>query len=161
MTLIDILVRMDGRIGRKSFWIGTIVLTALIIAGILALIAVFGEDVLDGPNSGGSMAVVLTGPLSLIVSIPLILKRLHDLNRSYRLLVPAFVFEALAVAGELAGWTGTAAEPNALGWGLTAVYGIYALALLIHLGFYRGTKGHNDFGPDPLAPEEIPASVTL
>lgn len=161
MTLFAALTRLDGRIGRKSFWLGTLVLTVLFIGGILALIAIFGEEVLDGPHAGSSAALLAISVLSLVVSVPLMLKRLHDLNRSYLLLVPAFVFEALSVAGDLAGLTGTADEPNTLGWVMMAVYGIYALALLVHMGFYRGTIGPNDYGPDPLAPEEIPATVTL
>jgi uncharacterized membrane protein YhaH (DUF805 family) len=31
------------------------------------------------------------------------------------------------------------------------VVGIVSLALLIELGFRRGTRGSNRFGPDPLA----------
>jgi uncharacterized membrane protein YhaH (DUF805 family) len=161
MNLIDILTRLDGRIGRKSFWIGTLVLTAIFIAVIFALMVMLGEEVLDGPYSGNSATMLVLQVLSVIASIPVMLKRLHDLNRSYGLLAPFLVMEGLTVIGDLTGLNGSAGDPSAFGWTLVAVYGVYGLALIIYLGFYRGTQGPNDFGPDPLAPEEIPASVNL
>jgi uncharacterized membrane protein YhaH (DUF805 family) len=87
------------------------------------------------------------------------LKRLHDLNRSGRYLWPIFILDALLTAGDLAGVTGNETDPNAFGWVLMAVYGIYALALFIHLGFYRGSRGPNDFGPDPLEAAPDPANL--
>lgn len=161
MTLIAILTRLDGRISRKAFWIGTLVLTLVFVAGFAAIIAVLGEDAFNGPYGGNSAATLALGTLTLVASIPLMLKRMHDLNHSFRLLVPLFVLEALALAGDIAGWTGSETDPNAFGWALLAVYGLYALALFAFMGFYRGTRGHNDFGPDPLAPEEIPATVSF
>lgn len=161
MNLIDTLIRMDGRISRKPFWIGTLVLTALFVAVIVGMIVLAGEEVLEGPYSGNSATSLVAGALTLVLSVPLMLKRLHDLNQSFRLLVPVFVLEALAIAGDLMGWTGNETDLNPLGWGLVAVYGIYALALFIYLGFYRGTAGTNDFGPDPLRPDEMPAPAGL
>jgi uncharacterized membrane protein YhaH (DUF805 family) len=161
MPLIDTLTRLEGRISRKPFWIGTVVLMAAFVACLVAIVMLLGEDILDGPYSGSSATALAFGTLTLILSIPVMLKRLHDLNHSYGLLVPVFVLEAIAVTGDLTGWTGNEIDLNTFGWALAAVYGLYALALLIFLGFYRGTRGPNDFGPDPLAPEEIPASVSL
>lgn len=161
MSLIDVLTRLDGRISRKPYWIGTLILFGAFIAVLIALTAIFGEEILEGPYSGNSLTLLVLGTLSVIVLIPVMLKRLHDLNTSFRLLVPVLVFEAVSVIGDLAGWTGTEADLNTLGWALAAIYGFYALALLIFLGFYRGTRGPNDYGPDPLAPEEIPASANL
>lgn len=161
MTLIAILTRLDGRISRKPFWIGTLVLTLGFIAGFAVIIAVLGEDAFSGPYSGNSAATLALGTLTLVASIPVMLKRLHDLNYSYRLLVPLFILEALALAGDIAGWSGNETDLNTFGWVLLTVYSLYALALMVFMGFYRGTRGHNDFGPDPLAPEEIPATVNL
>lgn len=161
MNLIDTLIRTDGRIGRKQYWTGIAVVFGLLIIAIAALMALFGPDVFDGPYSGNSLVGLAFGALSVVVTVPVMLKRLHDLNRSISLLIPSFVFEALSIIGDLTGLTGTAAEISTAGYALLAMYGIYALALFIFLGFYRGSAGHNEFGPDPLAPEEIPASVSL
>lgn len=161
MTLIDTLVRLDGRIGRKSYWIGSLIIIGAVIAVAFAIIALWGEHVFDGPYAGNSALTLALGWVLLLASVPVAVKRLHDLNRSGHYLWPIIILDALLTAGDIAGITGAETEPTALGWGLIAIYGIYALALFIHLGFYRGTKGHNDFGPDPLAPEEIPANVSL
>lgn len=161
MDLMTLLTSLDGRIGRKSYWIGSLIIMGAVFAVAIAIIAIWGEAVFDGPYSGNSALTLALGWVLLLASMPVAVKRLHDLNRSGHYLWPIIVLDALLTAGDLAGITGTETEPTALGWGLVAIYGIYALALFIHLGFYRGTKGHNDFGPDPLAPEEIPASVSL
>jgi uncharacterized membrane protein YhaH (DUF805 family) len=161
MTLFALLTGLNGRIGRKSYWIGSLIIMGAVLAVSFAIIALWGEEAFDGPYSGNSALTLALGWALLLASVPVTVKRLHDLNLSGHYLWPIFILDGLLTAGDLAGITGTETEPTALGWGLVAIYGIYALALFIHLGFYRGTKGDNDFGPDPLAPEEIPASVSL
>lgn len=161
MTLMTLLTSLEGRIGRKSYWIGSLIIMGAVLATAIVIIAVCGEQVFDGPYSGNSALTLALGWVLLLASMPVAVKRLHDLNRSGHYLWPIFIFEGLLTAGDLTGITGTETEPTALGWVLVAIYGIYALALFIHLGFYRGTRGRNDFGPDPLAPEEIPATVSL
>lgn len=160
MTVIDTLIRLDGRISRKSFWIGLCILSAALIALVVAIMAVLGDSALEGRYSGDSGLGLAFNVALLLATVPLFLKRLHDLNHSFRLLIPAFVFEALAFVGGITGLTGET-DINTAGWVLLMVYSIYELALLVFLGFNRGTDGPNDFGPDPLAPEEIPASVKL
>ncbi len=161
MTLIDTLIRIDGRIGRKSYWLGSLIIIGAVLAAAVAIIAISDEAVFDGPDGGSSMLGHVLAWVLLLASVPVSVKRLHDLNRSGHYLWPMFILDGLLTAGDIAGVTGTATAPTALGWVLIAIYGIYSLVLLILLGFYRGTPGHNDFGPDPLAPEEIPASVSL
>jgi uncharacterized membrane protein YhaH (DUF805 family) len=160
MPLIDTLTRIEGRISRKPFWIGIVIVTAIFVAVVVGILALVGEDALDGPYSGDSGLMLILNVLLLLTTVPVTLKRLHDLNHSFGPLVPAFIFEALALIGSVTSLTGSY-DINTLGWTLMTAYGVYGLALLIFLGFYRGTRGPNDFGPDPLAPEEIPARVDL
>jgi uncharacterized membrane protein YhaH (DUF805 family) len=161
MNLFAILTHIDGRIGRKSYWIGSLIIIGAVLAAAIAIVAIAGEAVFDGPDGGSSALGHGLGWVLLLASVPVSVKRLHDLNRSGHYLWPMFILDALLTAGDVTGWTGTPTEPNAIGWVLIAVYGIYSLVLLIHLGFYRGTAGRNDFGPDPLAPAEIPATVSF
>jgi uncharacterized membrane protein YhaH (DUF805 family) len=161
MNLFTLLTSLDGRIGRKSYWVGSLIIIGAVLAAAFAIIAVWGAQVFDGPYAGNSALTLALGWVLMLASIPVAVKRLHDLNRSGHYLWPIFILDGLLTAGDIAGITGTANEPTAIGWVLVAIYAIYALVLFIHMGFYRGTQGHNDFGADPLAPEEIPARVGL
>ena len=49
------------------------------------------------------------------------------------------------------GWSVTADEPNWLMLAILVPFGVFGIALLIELGFRRGTVGPNQYGPDPLA----------
>lgn len=161
MKLIALLTRIDGRINRKPYWIASLLILLIAIAAVVAILAILGDEALDGPYSGSSVLALALGWVVLLATVPVTVKRLHDLNRSGGYLWPVFIFEGLLSAGDLAGVTGNETDYNALGWSLIAIYGVYALALFIHLGFFRGTDGRNAFGPDPLAGEEVPATVNL
>jgi uncharacterized membrane protein YhaH (DUF805 family) len=161
MNLFAILTRIDGRIGRKSYWLGSLIIIGAVLAVAFAIIAMSDETAFDEPDGRSSALGHVLAWVLLLASVPVSVKRLHDLNRSGHYLWPMFILDGLLTAGEIAGVTGTTTAPTALGWVLITIYGIYSLVLLICLGFYRGTTGHNDFGPDPLAPEEIPATVNF
>jgi uncharacterized membrane protein YhaH (DUF805 family) len=67
----------DGRIGRQSFWIGTVVLIAVSVVLHLVLAALFGwRDAMGGPING-AVSLILLYP-SLAVDV----KRLHDRGKS-------------------------------------------------------------------------------
>jgi uncharacterized membrane protein YhaH (DUF805 family) len=128
---------LEGRIPRKGFWLGLLVL--MIITWILEFIlfAVFGVSMMSGmdPNATpeaaaaaaseamGKMALPL-GILMLLVlwpSICLYAKRWHDRDKS--------------------GW-----------WSLIMFVPIIGgIWMLVELGFLRGTDGPNRFGNDPIA----------
>lgn len=60
----------------------------------------------------------------------------------------------IATIGDMAGFTGTPTEPNALGYALALLSTIVGIWFFIELGFLRGTAGPNGSGPDPLAVQE-------
>jgi uncharacterized membrane protein YhaH (DUF805 family) len=161
MNLIALLTSFDGRIARKSYWLGSLIIIGAVLAVAIAIVTTIDEAAFDRPDGGSSALGHALGWVLLLASVPISVKRLHDLNRSGHYLWPMVILDALLTAGDVTGWTGTPTEPNALGWAIIALYGIYSLVLLIHLGFYRGSTGHNDYGRDPLAPEEIPATVSF
>ena len=47
-------------------------------------------------------------------------------------------------------WAGTEDEPNLLTLLIALPFTVLGLALLVELGFRRGTIGPNQYGPDPL-----------
>ncbi|HVW92779.1 MAG TPA: DUF805 domain-containing protein [Devosia sp.] len=68
---------MDGRIGRKSFWIGVLV---FFVVGIIASII---DALLNTPRFGGSGVVGVIADLVMIYpSIALSAKRWHDRGKS-------------------------------------------------------------------------------
>lgn len=85
--------------------------------------------------------------LSMVISIFLLIGRLHDLNWSGWMILVPVAFE-LVIAGVMM-WllfTGQAVVGGPLFW---IVWGI-CLAFVLFLYFKRGTVGPNRFGPDPV-----------
>jgi uncharacterized membrane protein YhaH (DUF805 family) len=134
---MQLFTSLEGRIPRKTFWLGFIVL--MIVSWILQLIlfSVFGVSMMSGmdPNADPAAAaaaaeeamgkmtlpIVVLFLLLLWPSICLYAKRWHDRDKS--------------------GW-----------WSLIGLIPIIGgLWMLIELGFLRGTEGPNRFGPDPIA----------
>jgi uncharacterized membrane protein YhaH (DUF805 family) len=133
---MQLFTSLEGRIPRKNFWLGLLIL--MVITWILefALFAIFGVSMMSGmdPNATpeaaaaaasdmmGKMAIPL-GILMLLIlwpSICLYAKRWHDRNKS--------------------GW-----------WSLIMFVPIIGgIWMLVELGFLRGTEGANKFGPDPI-----------
>ena len=132
---LQLFTSLEGRIPRKGFWLGFLVL--LVITWILEFIlfAIFGTSVMSSidPNATpeaqaaaasamfGKMMVPL-GILTLLIlwpSICLYAKRWHDRDKS--------------------GW-----------WSLIMFIPIIgSIWMLVELGFLRGTEGPNRFGADP------------
>jgi uncharacterized membrane protein YhaH (DUF805 family) len=120
----------DGRIPRKTFWLGFLVM--LIISWILQLLVfgVFGVSMMSDPNATPEQALAqMSGmmlPLGIVIlltlwpSLALYTKRWHDRNKS--------------------GW-----------WSLIGLVPIIGgIWMFVELGFLRGTEGANRFGPDPI-----------
>lgn len=136
MNWTDLLTSIDGRISRKQFWIGLIVLSIPELAAHVA----FGE------RWSSIVSLVLAYPEFAVFA-----KRGHDRN------VPTWVagvFFAGAVVLNilvLLDLVGPMANPNTLFYVVGIPLGIIGLILLVDFGFRRGTVGANRYGPDPLA----------
>jgi uncharacterized membrane protein YhaH (DUF805 family) len=125
----------EGRIPRKTFWLGFVVL--MIASWILqiALFSIFGVAMMPvdpnaTPEAQGAAAVAALANMGIPLIILLVLtlwpslaiytKRWHDRDKS--------------------GW-----------WSLILLVPIIgAIWMLIELGFLRGTEGPNRFGADPI-----------
>lgn len=150
MSLLSLFTSFEGRISRKPYWIGSLLLLLVFILAALAIVAVRGADAFDGPYSGDSAISLFLGTFFVFASIPLMVKRLHDRNKSGHYVWLLVILEVLWIVGSVAGITGNTEEPNGLGWSLAFIYLAVALWLFIELGFLRGTAGDNIYGPDPL-----------
>lgn len=135
MNWTVLLTSIDGRIGRKPFWIALIALSAVELAA----------HVLMGERWSSIVGLLLAYP-----EFALFAKRGHDRN------VPAWV-PGLFIAGAvvlnllvLAGLSGPMDKPTMPFLAVAIPVGVLALVLLVDFGFRRGTVGPNRYGPDSL-----------
>lgn len=138
----------QGRIGRKDFWIGFLILfVAGLVLGVIPLL-------------GFVISLALIYPNVCIVA-----KRLHDAGRSGWL--AAVPYGAGLLYGVLAGVVGGAAlftaaaggamtDAGALGaLGMVGVLGfvlvLFLLGFLLWVGLSKGDPGPNRYGPPPMS----------
>ena len=135
---IYLFTSFSGRINREPFWIA---------CGILAAVEVAAQW-LAGQAEGDTLSTVL----DLAFTYPefaLAVKRAND-----RDLTPWIV--ALFFAGNVALdlftlLNGPLDTSNPINGIILIPFALLAVALIVELGFRRGTEGPNRFGPDPLA----------
>lgn len=135
-----LLTSFDGRIPRRHFWIA---LGALVVIEILChLIA----NRIQGERLGAIVDLAFLYPEFAITA-----KRAHD--RNIRTLVPSLFFAGAVLLDFLIilGLLGPSEQPTRLFLIVGIPVGLFGLALLIDLGFRRGTPGPNRYGPDPLS----------
>lgn len=150
----SLFMTVAGRIGRKQYWIGSILLFVAAIVLVTIMATAGGVGALSRADGGSSGVMTLITILILAASVPLVVKRLQDRNKSphyaWLLYGPAII----STVGDVAGLTGTPTAPNTLGYALSLVSLIIGLWFFIELGFLRGTAGPNGYGPDPVAVQE-------
>jgi uncharacterized membrane protein YhaH (DUF805 family) len=130
----------DGRISRKTFWIA---MGALTVAEIFAHIV---AEAIQGDRLSAIVDLAFTYPEFAIAA-----KRGHDRETPLWLLVIFFGAGALLDLLTVLQLNGTDEEPSILSVFIAVPFTVLGLALLIELGFRRGTVGPNQYGPDPLA----------
>jgi uncharacterized membrane protein YhaH (DUF805 family) len=154
MDFNHLLFSLEGRISRKTFWLG---FSILAVAGLLlmsALTRLFGIPVEDMALQTSPKRVqllhLLLGLLTLWPSFAVALKRLHDRNRKTILLVVFFILNFLITLMQYFDFAGTPRQPAGPFLALSLIMLALAVWLIVELGFLRGTNGDNPFGPDPL-----------
>jgi uncharacterized membrane protein YhaH (DUF805 family) len=130
----------DGRISRKTFWIAMGAITVAEIFGHLA------AQLIEGDRLSAIVDLAFTYPEFAIA-----LKRGHDRNMPVWLLGVFFAAGAVLDLLTVLEWTGTEDEPSMLSLLIALPFTVLGVALLVELGFRKGTSGPNQYGPDPLA----------
>ncbi len=120
----------DGRIGRKAFWIA---MAALTVAEIFA--HVLAEEI-QGDRLSAIVDLAYTYPEFAVA-----VKRAHDRNMPLWLLIVFFGASAVLDLLTVLQWTGTEDEPSLLTLLIALPFTVLGLALLVELGFRRGTTG--------------------
>ena len=129
-----------GRIGRQTFWIA---MGTVYVANVLACLV---ADQIQGDRLSAIVDLAFTYPEFAIA-----LKRTHDRDLPLWLLIIFFTANGVLDLLSVLGWSMTTDEPS---WPMLAIlvpFAVFGIALLIELGFRRGTVGPNQYGPDPLA----------
>ena len=153
-TLVSLLTTTQGRIGRQQWWLGIV---ALIVISIVASIVL-------GIISFGNATVFAW--LAVLLNIALIypaycigLKRRHDRDNNgtdLKILIGgSLVINLLQATGIGVTWVDGGAGivyPMPAIWlaVINLIYAIFAIYMLVQLGFLKGTPGSNSYGPDPL-----------
>ncbi len=140
MNWVHLFTSFEGRITRQPFWIAWAAFIAIDIA-----ISFSGGD---EAQWGSALDLVLVYPQLAVCA-----KRGHDRNTSIWVvglfLAINATYDLLLLAGFVTLGDLKSAPPT-----LAAVFAIpffvLGLALIIDLGFRRGTVGPNRYGPDPL-----------
>ncbi|HHK74938.1 MAG TPA: DUF805 domain-containing protein [Rhizobiales bacterium] len=147
----------DGRISRRSFWLGSAVLFLLMLAGFLLYLGLVGFDTVMNAPAGSRSSAIVSFMISLVLFVPwlaLVIKRLHDRAKSgwwsLVFLLPEYGYQYL----DAFGFTGGYGRFNMVDYTVGGLYTAVTLWLLIELGGLKGTAGENIYGPDPLTPED-------
>ena len=153
----------EGRISRKTWWLGAIGIVILAIVLGMVFGVVGGATGLATSNFGIGLIGLISIAIFFVPYRSLTLKRLHDRNRPENLfwifIAPSIVSPLLQMLGlsggmgevEMFGQTVESYRPNMLGNLVSlASFGIGIWAL-VELGFLKGDAGDNAHGPDPLA----------
>ena len=145
----------SGRASRAEYWWFTL---ALVVAYIVVSIveSIIGIDKTVGPYGYLSVLLMLG---TLVPSIAVGIRRLHDTNRSgwwlLVALVPYLVF-AVAAGAALASGSMMALAGAGMLLGLLALAGGITLLVFMVL---PGTKGDNRYGADPYAGSGVAAAA--
>lgn len=176
-NLISNYMGFDGRLNRQRWWIAAIVLAVVIIVISLLILPLIGLGLMpampaiDANTTAADVANVIAasrakaGWVSLVLfivalypSAAIAIKRRHDRNNNgldvwiyFALVVIVQLISALGIGMSTMDVGGTSIPvPGPIVTGLGFIVGIYAIYLLVVLGFLKGTAGPNNYGPDPL-----------
>jgi uncharacterized membrane protein YhaH (DUF805 family) len=145
MNWVYLLNSFDGRISRKTFWIAM---------GVVTVAEIFGHllaELIQGDRLSAIVDLAFTYPEFAIAA-----KRGHDRNLPLWLLGAFFGAGAFLDLLTVLGLAGTDDEPSVISLVIAVPFTVFGLALLVELGFRKGTPGPNQYGPDPLGPQASP-----
>ena len=148
-------VGFDGRLNRQAWWLSVIALivVAVVLSWILGMIMGTGgmmtmAQALDPATLQkaawqGLIVSIITAYPYIAISV----KRRHDRNNNgydaIGLIVVGILYNLLQALGLIS-------PTNTVGMIVGLVFAVYAIYMLVQLGFLKGTAGPNNYGPDPL-----------
>lgn len=157
-NLVGNFTGMDGRLNRQAWWIGVVVLivVAIVLNFILGAILGAGMPSFEQLTDPAVMAAYASkqGWISLIIGlitaypyIAISVKRRHDRDNNGYDAIGLIVFSLLWSLVQALGFVGST---NPIYMIVSVIFLVYAIYVLVQLGFLKGTAGPNSYGPDPL-----------
>src|SRR3569623_1546879 len=176
-NIISNFMGFEGRLNRQPFWISAIILAVVSVVISLVILPLIGLGIMpamptiDANSTAADVANVIgaarskAGWVSLVLfliflypSAALSIMRRHDRNNNGP---EVWVYLGLGVVMQLISALGIGMStmdvgataipvPGPIITGLGIIMLIYAIYLLVVLGFLKGTAGPNNYGPDPL-----------
>lgn len=152
-NIVSLLTTTDGRIGRQQWWIGIVV---LIVISIVASI-ILGIISLGNATVMAWLAVLLN--LALIwPSYCIGIKRRHDRDNDgtdLKILIAGSLIlnllQATGIGVTMTDMGGVMVPVPAIWLGvINFIFAVFAIYMLVQLGFLKGTTGSNSYGADPL-----------
>jgi uncharacterized membrane protein YhaH (DUF805 family) len=140
MNWAHLLNGFHGRIGRQTFWM------AMGVVFAVNIVAWFIAEQIEGDRLGAIVDLAFTYPEFAIA-----VKRAHDRNLPVWLIGAFFAANAALDLLDVLGWSGSGDNLSMLSLLIGVPFLVFLLALVVELGFRRGTVGPNPYGPDPLA----------
>ena len=143
--LITLLTNFHGRISRKPWWIGYLVIVVVSLLGTAVLNPAFFTA--EGPPPSWPDTI-----WQLAMTVPLVaitVKRFNDRDSPWWL---GYVTAPLTALQFVTPHFGLQIDPATPGAGriIFWVVGVILLVIFVDNGFFRGTDGPNHYGPDPL-----------
>ena len=119
----------------------------MIVLTAIELVFHFVAEQIQGDRLSAIVDLAFTYPEFAVA-----VKRVHDRDLPVWLLGVFYAANALLDLFTVIGWdSGGADNPSILSMVVTIPFLVLLLALIIELGFRKGTPGRNRYGPDPLA----------
>jgi len=133
---------MEGRLGRRDYWVCYLALTSL-----LALVSLLVQAIIGATTPGASMEVKVNAAvfvffITVYLQVALFIKRLHDFGRSGWWTLPAALLALLSVASTPYFDSSVSGERIAA-W----ILRVLLWAVVIFAGAMTGSPGVNKYGP--------------
>ena len=177
-NIVPLYTTTDGRISRKTWWLAVIgiavvnIVISLLIFPILGLGTPNQQAIMNAANDPAALNALITSSvqvsgwaslvLFLVFAYPLYcvsVKRRHDKDNNGMDVLGYLAITALMMLVQALGLGFSITDVNGVPVPMPSmIYGVlgfvalvYAIYMLVVLGFLRGTAGPNQYGPDPLA----------
>lgn len=151
MDLKYLFTNFSGRIGRQQYWTAVVIVAAVWIAVRLGASMLIVRSTL-GAASVLIIAMNLIGLVLFLAIVPVLIKRLHDRNKSGHYVWPLL---GVVIGSHLMNIIVPLSDESWPVLFADLVFLVIWLWYFVELGFFLGTTGPNSYGPDPIDTDPI------